>query len=462
MCGHMKLQRSKWSNLRSLSRLATGLVVGLLIASANATEYLEKFELALQALKIPPEAAPNYSEFPSDGQVSAKDILSNLDIIDPDKVLRQYMKISNEKVELYSDLIQGSSGSNPIQYSVELSPLKSEDSPDLFNRLEKIASAVKAGAKKPLTGFTVLIDPGHMGDAGIWDEASGKYVSVGGKTVREGQLTLWTAMLVANELTELGALVTLTRTDFVPVAGDFATYNPENEIAQAVYKSSRADWMQKILAKPESQLKKEIVSAPEIIKILDRDRRQHYLQADLDARSDMIDQLKPDLFIDIHFDALELNKLQSRINDVEVYVPGGAMKGEFGTRNGRARLTKHLLDIRRWKQSVVMAKTVVDQISKNLNIPTLKNPFDNGDLNTVMVEDGVLARNLFQTNRSVHGLTMFFECAHYDHVDEFERMSKIDAEAAYEGKTFKYPSRLNSISSAMRDGILQYFRAFQP
>ena len=96
--------------------------------------------------------------------------------------------------------------------------------------------------------------------------------------------------------------------------------------------------------------------------------------------------------------------------------------------------------------------------AKNMNIPTLKTPYDN---NIVKVDDGVFARNLFQTNRSVDALTLFFECAHYDHKEEFYKLANIDAKDSYKGRVFNYPSRVKQISDAMKDGIVKYFSEFK-
>jgi N-acetylmuramoyl-L-alanine amidase len=335
--------------------------------------------------------------------------------------------------------------------------LKNRDSEDLISRLDRIARNVRLGGRPdPLNGLRVLIDPGHMGSA-EWNARDGKYVTIGGKTVAEGEITLWTARLLATELEKLGAEVRLTRNSTNPVTSyTWANFDRSSRLADYYYKSLD-DWMAKYLLLNDSELVRELPRAPEVLKTSTLPGKVAlFLQEDLDARMKIFDAYRPDLFIDLHFDSQKTNALQSRRNDVSVYVPGAVGKKETGGRNDRAGHLKHLLEVRRWKQSVRFASTLVETVSKRLGVPLLKE--DNETM--VKVRDGVFARNVHQMRRATSGLSAFFETFHYDHVKEFPRLTNLDRQASYHGTNFRYPARLESISTGLRDGLIQYFREF--
>jgi N-acetylmuramoyl-L-alanine amidase len=182
-----------------------------------------------------------------------------------------------------------------------------------------------------------------------------------------------------------------------------------------------------------------------------------FLQEDMDARAKVAEAYRPDLFIDLHYDSQLTDRLQSARDDVSVYVPGAVGATETGAKNQRADALKHLLEVRRWKQSAKAAKAMVESLAGSLGLPLLKD----GEPGTmVRVSDGVFARNIFETKRATSGISAFFESFHYDHTREFPRLTTLDRQSAYRGKTFRYPSRLDAVATGIRDGLVRYFRDF--
>ena len=209
---------------------------------------------------------------------------------------------------------------------------------------------------------------------------------------------------------------------------------------------------------PDAELVRRLPSAPEVKKMSTTAGRIHlFLQEDMDARAKIAERYRPDLFIDLHYDSQLTDQLQSARDDVAVYVPGAVGAKETGAKNQRADALKHLLEVRRWKQSTKAAKSMVDSLARNLGLPLLKE----GEPGTmVRVADGVFARNIFETKRATSGISAFFESFHYDHTREFPRLTVLDRTGTYRGKSFRYPARLDAVVTGIRDGLLAYFRDF--
>lgn len=447
-------------NFLKIVLLSVAIFGGVARADSIESERLRKFELALKTLGIPAEAEPDFSKFPVAGSVSTRDVLSIANYIDPDGGLRRYLAVQPGRIDLFPSVLSPKVPAPRPDYGILTGAPENRDSPDLLDRLERVSRRVIAADANPLAGLRVTIDPGHMGSP-FWNELDGKYVKVGGKTVAEGEIALWTAKLLATELERLGAEVTLTRSGLEPVTPyTWDNFDPRARLADYYYKSLD-DWMGKYLALSDAELVRQLPNAPEVRKMKTIGQRGNlFLQEDLVARARIVEASRADLFIALHFDSQSTDELQSARNDVSVYVPGAIRKNETGPRGDRAFALKHLLEVRRWKQSARMAKRLVDSVARNLGLPTLK---DSGPIPAaVKVADGVFARNIVQTKRSTSSLVAFFESFHYDHVGEFPRLTVLDGRGTYRGITFRHPTRLNAVSSGIRDGLLTYFREFKP
>lgn len=463
---------------------------------------LHKFELALRALKIPLEKKPDFTRFPRAGEASKDGFLGALRFIDPQEGLQNYLDILDNRIDLFRD--HGDHlPAELLEYSVDVLsqnpspgpgmtpvPVQSNDSPELMARLKQFgANARIEGNPYPLKDVRIAIDPGHMGNE-LWDDFTGKYVEITNKRkqvlgrVSEGQLTLWTAFLLANALEKLGADVMITRQDLAPVSrNDYKTYNHNPYLYQYFY-DSLDGWMTKYLHLGDGELVKKIgtfqeskyivggiqtfpKTASEIQKL-----KTHLFVTgeDLEARAQAISNFHPDLTIDIHYDATFSNKLQNHTNDVEAYVPGNFAARETGSRGIRALAFRHALESSRWAESVNLASAVTQSVSNSLGIPLMDAPSltINGTTVAAKVKEGVYARNLYITRRNLEGLVAYLECLHYDydvydpktkaHIGEFYQLARKDKSSVYKGLSFKYPNRLEKVAAGIRDGIVQYFK----
>ncbi len=84
-------------------------------------------------------------------------------------------------------------------------------------RLWRVANSLpRANPKKPLSGLRIALDPGHLG--GKWAKMEERWFRVGNSPpVREGDLTLKVARILAPQLRRLGAKVSFVRNSSEPI-----------------------------------------------------------------------------------------------------------------------------------------------------------------------------------------------------------------------------------------------------
>jgi N-acetylmuramoyl-L-alanine amidase len=443
---------------------------------------LKKFELALQTLGIPLEPEPKtLSSLPRAGETSEESFLASLRFIDPEGGLKRYLNLSETTISLYRDFFSQLLPTHYLETSIDVRPDgPSLDSTNFMQRLSAIQMQVlNAGDSRPLEGVRIAIDPGHMGDP-FWDKATGKFVQIRqkirGRTVThrvsEGQLTLWSALLVARELQNLGATVKVLREKMGPVSPNpRESYDIQPYVKQYFY-DSLDGWMSQYLALGDLELQRKIKNFTEVKRMfpatpaeLDDLRTDLFIKGeDLEARAQFIDQFRPDLTIDIHFDASISTRLQNRTNDVEGYVPGYFSSGATGSRRNRALALKHALESRRWSESVNFTSAITQALGKELGLPLLDAPamVIEDQVVAVKVKNGVYARNLHITRNNTQGLVAYLECLHYDFTPEFNRMKFKDKKATIGGYTFQYPSRLDQVASGITKGVVNYFQNLSP
>lgn len=448
---------------------------------------LQKFETILQTLGVPPEAEPDVLKtLPKAGEASEEVFLQMLRFIDPAGALKRYLDLGPTTIDLYRDFFSHLLPQQYLEYRVDVRESgTSKDSAELLQELAQISSQVDQGQNLPLSGLRVVIDPGHMGDD-FWDSQTGKFISIQRRVrdrngrvrtvnlgrVSEGQLTLWTALLAAQELRALGANVKLTRTDMGPVSRkDFRTFD-WTPLRNRFFHESPDSWMTTLFQLSDAELRQRIFRHEKVTAMYPRNNEEEerlrislfHRTEDLDARVRMIDDFNPHLTLDIHFDAFDSKALQDRTNDVEGYVPGFFATSETGSRRNRALALKHALEARRWNESVELTAALTGAIAKNTGLPLLDKPAmmdGKGNAIALKVREGVYARNLSITRNNTRGIVAYLECLHYDFqkgaVSEFKNMLKRDRTATIDGKSFQYPSRLDPIVKGIREGVLNYF-----
>jgi N-acetylmuramoyl-L-alanine amidase len=400
-----------------------------------------KFDQLSAELKIPPEADSNlFQTLPIADQLNTTAVNQQLKWIDPEGGIGRYLTFDANSLSLLN-----------VFFTRFFAEKENLDSSPLLTRLQQISQQ----PDQSLLGLKVLIDPGHMGSA-EWDENTGKYVQVAAGKVSEGEINLHTALLLAQQLEKLGASVRLTRQTLAPASKiPLSQYDPTSDIHEYFY-SSLDDWIDPHFDLELPELVQAVRRSPQFSRMNSANRKTEFFirGEDLKARTDLIAEFEPDITLDIHFDASDRNAVQNRVNALEAYVPGSFLKTETGSKATRAYALKHLLEVRRWSESVRLAKAITQKMSQHLKVPLLKTMHYPG---AVKVHDGVYARNLAITKRAIHGLVVYLECLKYDHVTEHRVLLNKNKTGQYKQQTFLYSSRLDTVVSGIMAGILDYF-----
>ena len=198
---------------------------------------------------------------------------------------------------------------NGPRYVLEFAPPGSVPTggPRYWRRLEELP-ALRDPAR-PLESLHIALDPGHIG--GSWAEMEERYSKTGDDPpVKEGDLTLRTARVLAPQLEALGARVSFVRKGPEPVT----TVRPGdlNDEARASLAQEGGD----------HSVTKEA-------------ERLFYRAHEVRARGALVnDTLRPDLVICLHFNADAwgdvTRTVYSPLNHLHVLAHGCILGGEFG------------------------------------------------------------------------------------------------------------------------------------
>lgn len=159
---------------------------------------------------------------------------------------------------------------------------------------------------RPLEDLHVALDPGHIG--GVWAEMEQRYVKPGdAPPVKEGDITLRTARILAPLLEEMGARVSLVRERLEPLT----TVRPEQ-----LRDAARASLEQEGAALSEEAIRKEA-------------ERLFYRTAEIRARGKLVNEtLRPDLVLCLHYNGDGSGKTFSKANHLHVLAHGSIAADE--------------------------------------------------------------------------------------------------------------------------------------
>jgi N-acetylmuramoyl-L-alanine amidase len=411
------------------------------VPSPKADDYA-KTQLVLKRFGISDRT--NTPEFLRDLQNTASvlQIQHLLKFFDTENVFNRFAKIQNDKISMYKDF----GFQKVLDFSFQLNPGDQDYRND-----------------KPLQGLRVALDPGHMGGQ-YWDKATGKYVTDGrGNYLSEGVLNLQVALLLKEQLRKLGAIVLVTHENLGPVSKldhrnfDITPY-AKNELRDSVLSS----WFLKLLNahSREEDLGLAFENSPERKKLYSDRRRSEYFikRADLFERTRLIDDFKADVSLIIHFDtsdpASNPNGLNPRSpNATKIFVVGGYDSSELASSAQKKYFARHLLDYKSWRQSLNLSRSLVKSMTQELGTKAqvLSRP-------SVMVEPGIIARNLIVPRISKTPAMAYIECLYYNRPQEFVALSQKHHVMKIDGKDYYYSDRLKQVSDSILAGLLDYVR----
>lgn len=281
-------------------------------------------------------------------------------------------------------------------------------------------------SQRPLSGWRIALDPGHMAASLEEGKMEGKSVCVQGfpgQAVYEAQLNLATAWVLYDSLTALGAEVMMTRTTGGSVTGlNFAEWKArrwesflKEEVAAKRMTASNANWYR---------------TSGKDIQIYQR----HYNTADLRARAEKIQAFRPHVTFFIHYNIHApgqrfIDKAgclpPSDSNYLMAFIPGGFTPGELSDPDDRAALLR-LACGPDMEHSQRLTAAFLRHSERLSGVAPATEPANLFYLDRFCVSadsPGMYARNL-QLLRKVGGVVCYGEPLCQDYPDEFRQLSQ--------------------------------------
>jgi N-acetylmuramoyl-L-alanine amidase len=304
--------------------------------------------------------------------------------------------------------------------------------PPLYWRPVSALRATHAGsATKPLAGWRIAIDPGHLG--GRWAQMEARWFVIGNsKPVTEGDMALITAYHLADELRGLGADPVLVRDSDEPAT----PLRPEQ-----LHKTAQAS-----LAQPGHE--------PGAREVRIESERLFYRTAEIRSRADIVnDKIRPDLVVCLHYNADPWGDPRKPAlttnNHLHLIVNGCYSAAELANDDVRFDMLLKLLS-RTYDPELAMSETVARAMARATGLP----PFAYGGNNARRVGTGeyVWARNLL-ANRLYRCPVVYVEPYVMNNRGVFERAQAGDypGEKLVAGR--KRPSIMREYAHGVAEGL---------
>ena len=327
--------------------------------------------------------------------------------------------------------------------------------------------AKDAGAKKPvprgwrladalppapegrvLEGLKIAIDPGHIG--GSWAQMEERWFQVGdSEPIREGDMTLHVAKLLAPRLRKLGAAVSLVRDKPEPV-----TSKRPNDLSEV----SRKILLRAGTAKPRDDY--DGPADPQKDQTLRwQNELLFYRNSEIRQRAEIVNNdLRPDVVLCLHFNAEAWDdpknpKLIDR-NHLHMLVNGSYLDAELEFDDVRFEMLKRLLS-RTHDEELPLSERMAATMARRTHLP----PYEYTTPNVVKVGSTgyVYARNLIAT-RLYHAPVIYFEPYVMNSDEVFWRIQEGDYDGIRNVNGTDRPSIYREYADGVIDGLVEYYR----
>ncbi len=289
---------------------------------------------------------------------------------------------------------------------------------------------------RPLDGLRIAIDPGHIG--GRWAKMEERWFQIPGhQPVQEGDMTLKVAELLKPRLEDLGATVTLVRTETEPVTG----------------------------IRPEmfhDEIDRSTAGTGDIAKLAER---LFYRTAEIRARAELVnDTIRPDLVLCLHFNADAWgdpdNPTLVPLNHFHMILNGAYTDDEIALADQRYELLSKLLQGVHPEESALSASVAAAFVEKTAMPPYLYIPAARNHRN---VDDNpyLWARNLL-ANRLYQCPVVYFEPYVMNSEEDHARIQAGDYEGLREVAGKMRPSIFREYAECAALGLERYYRAVRP
>ena len=304
-------------------------------------------------------------------------------------------------------------------------------------------------SEKPLSGLRIALDPGHLG--GKWAKMEERWFQVGDSPpVKEGDLTLRVARLLAPRLRELGAKVSFVRSSNQPITskrpGDF------RKLARKILiKNGVPQPRQEILDSKDPAKEQTIRWQSEIL---------FYRYSEIRRRAVQVNtKLHPDLVLCLHFNAEGWGDPKSPTlidnNHLHLLVNGSYLEPELELDDERFEMVRRLLS-RAYDEELSLAESVAQAMAKQTGLPPYEYPTT---LTTTKVGSTgyVYARNLLAT-RLYRCPVVYCEPYVMNSRDGFARIQAGDYQGVRNIHGVEHKSIFREYADSVVEGLAEYYR----
>ncbi|HEV2841039.1 MAG TPA: hypothetical protein VGW39_06935 [Chthoniobacterales bacterium] len=303
--------------------------------------------------------------------------------------------------------------------------------------------------KRALAGLKIALDPGHIG--GEWAKMEERWFQVGdAPPVKEGEMTLQVAKMLAPKLQALGARVSFVRDKTEPVT----PLRPHDlkDAARAVLRAGGTENPPEDFDGSADPLKEQTVRwQSEIL---------FYRSSEIRHRAKLVNaRLRPDLVLCLHFNAEawgdERNPSFIDKNHLHLLVNGTYLAPEVAFDDERFELLRRLLS-RVSDEEIKIADTVAAAMARTMQLPPYQ--YTTGTVIPVGTSGYVYARNLVAT-RLYQCPVVYFEPYVMNNSEVFARIQAGDYEGTRPINGIERPSIYREYVDSVVAGLVEYYEA---
>ena len=335
---------------------------------------------------------------------------------------------------------------------------KSEADRAIVSRWWTSPKAATARARvKPLSGFHIALDPGHLG--GAWAQMEERWFKIGdADPVQEGDMTLRVARLLVPRLELLGARVSLVRDQPEPIT-PFRPSDFEKMARQLLLRAGVANPREHFDGRADPEKEQTVGWQRELL---------FYRNSEIRRRATLVNQrLKPDLVLCLHLNAEPWGDPAHPTlvpdNHLHLLVNGSYLPPELELDDERFEMISKLLS-RAFSEELALAENVAGTMAKATGLPPYHYKTEN--VTPVGTSGYVYARNLMAT-RLYRCPTIYLEPYVMNSREVFERVKARDYKGRRDVAGKERPSIYREYVEGVVAGVLEYFkkraaRASQP
>jgi hypothetical protein len=300
-----------------------------------------------------------------------------------------------------------------------------------------------------LSDLRIALDPGHLG--GEWAKMEERWFQIGSEEpVREGDMTLLVARLLASRLQTLGATVALVRDKAEPVTPN----RPDDfkQIARDVLRRAGIEKPREDFDGPADSLREQTVRwQSELL---------FYRNSEIRRRANVVNfRLHPDLALCLHFNAEPWgdpkNPTLVENNHVHLLVNGAYLQAELDYDDERHEMLEKLLSSAFIEESG-LAEVLAGSLASTTELPPYHYKTENV---TPLGKSGyIYARNLIAT-RLYRCPTLYLEPYVMNSRDVYQRIQAGDYEGTRKINGVVRPSIYREYVEAVANGLTEYYRA---